>query len=311
MLAVENKPLVNESTISSEYRVKSLLVGLSLEDNDEALLSYIDFLIDVLPIERATFLHVLPRFDMFNVQYEQEADGLVSNFEIDRDIVAQMQAEIKARFAEKALQPAFIVQEGDPLEALLYATQESKADLVVIGQSSGNGPHGILARNLARKTTCPAMIIPQEALCSLGRIVAPIDFSKNSVNALQTAAGIASATGAELVAVNIFELPSLNAYRINKTVDELRELITTDRYAAFEAFIQTHLRNYAGKLKTKLVERDWNSVAHHLLDFARAEGADLLVMGAKGHSRVERLLMGSVTEDLLAANETIPTLVVK
>mgnify|MGYP001217452027 CR=1 FL=1 len=311
MLTVEKKTLVTTTNINPEYRVQSLLVGLSLEDNDDVLLSYIDFLADVLPVEQITFLHVLPRFDMFNIQYETEADGLVSNFEIDRDIVFQMQAEIKSRFAGKRLQPVFAVQEGDPLEALLFETGQTKADLVVIGQRNGSGPHGILARNLARKTTCPALIIPQEAACSLGRIVVPVDFSKNSVNALQSAADIATATGAELIAVNIFELPSLNAYRINKTVEELRELIMTDRYAAFEAFIQTHLRNYAGRLKTQLVERDWNSVAHHLLDFARAEGADLIVMGAKGHSRVERLLMGSVTEDLLAANETIPTLVVK
>ena len=47
------------------------------------------------------------------------------------------------------------------------------------------------------------------------------------------------------------------------------------------------------------------------MDYAYDKKADLIVMGAKGHSQVELLLMGSVTEKVLAVNESIPTLVVK
>ena len=46
-------------------------------------------------------------------------------------------------------------------------------------------------------------------------------------------------------------------------------------------------------------------------DWLRAQGVDLVVMGAKGHSKVELLLLGSVTEHFLGINSRVPTLVVK
>ena len=47
------------------------------------------------------------------------------------------------------------------------------------------------------------------------------------------------------------------------------------------------------------------------MDFAKQHNVDLIVTGAKGHSQVELLLLGSVTEKLLAINDSLPTLVVK
>ena len=64
-------------------------------------------------------------------------------------------------------------------------------------------------------------------------------------------------------------------------------------------------------IPTVLVERKRPGLAHYILQFAKQEEFDLIVMGAKGHSTLERLLMGSVTERILTQNETLATLVVK
>ena len=60
-----------------------------------------------------------------------------------------------------------------------------------------------------------------------------------------------------------------------------------------------------------MICREGAGIAQYIMDYATSEEAGLIVMGAKGHSQVELLLMGSVTEKLLAINESIPTLVVK
>jgi nucleotide-binding universal stress UspA family protein len=52
-------------------------------------------------------------------------------------------------------------------------------------------------------------------------------------------------------------------------------------------------------------------IGSYIMDTVTDAGADLVVMGAKGHSHVERLLMGSVTEKVLALTTQIPVLVVK
>lgn len=52
------------------------------------------------------------------------------------------------------------------------------------------------------------------------------------------------------------------------------------------------------------------NVAAALLDFAGANGVDMIVVGTKGHGVLEELLMGSVTRNLVSLSR-IPVLVVK
>jgi nucleotide-binding universal stress UspA family protein len=68
---------------------------------------------------------------------------------------------------------------------------------------------------------------------------------------------------------------------------------------------------YRDNLDIKLMMQKEPGVAQYILDAVDEANSDLVVMGAKGHSKVELLLLGSVTEKLLALNEHIPTLIVK
>jgi nucleotide-binding universal stress UspA family protein len=45
-----------------------------------------------------------------------------------------------------------------------------------------------------------------------------------------------------------------------------------------------------------------HGVADHLMDLARVEGADLIVTGAYGHSRLGEWIFGGVTRELLASS---------
>lgn len=295
------------------FEVNQAVVGLSLEESDETLLAYFRFFAGRTPVEHTTFLHVLPSFDLFNTFLENENAGAISNFEIHQDFADKVEKKVLTQLKGLALRPNVDVEEGDPLEELLFVAADTNADLIMVGRRTDGGRHGILARNLARKVSCPALIIPQGALPQLHRIVVPIDFSKNAAQALRTAVSLAHRFGenVEVVAVNVYELPHVAAYMINKTQEELHAILLKDRQAALVDFMQATLGEEAGMVRTALVEKDWSSVSNHLLEFAKQENADLLVVGAKGHSRVERLLLGSVTESLLANTETLPILVVK
>lgn len=295
------------------FEINQAVVGLGLEKSDEAVLSYLNFLGGKVPIQRASFIHVLPKVDIFNAFYESESEGIISNFELDQDVAKRLERDIRHRLGQSVANITCSVQEGDPLEALLLAADQTHADLVVIGQHPEEGPHGILARNLARKVHCAALFVPHQSPEKLERIIVPVDFSDHSVKALQAAVSLAYRFGnkVEIEAVNVYELPNISAYRINKTREELKEVILEGREQAFKVFLDSHLGPDAEKIKTTLIEREWDSVANYLLHYAENANADLLIMGAKGHSRVELLLMGSVTENLLTDNERTPVLVVK
>jgi nucleotide-binding universal stress UspA family protein len=98
---------------------------------------------------------------------------------------------------------------------------------------------------------------------------------------------------------------------IGKTREELQDIVEKDRMESFKLFLENYGADQAANVKTELIENKLGDIGTYIMDFAQDNEADMIVIGAKGHSRVERLLLGSVTERLLSENETIPTLVVK
>ncbi|MEL7247580.1 MAG: universal stress protein [Bacteroidota bacterium] len=294
--------------------VDQLLMGLEMSGSDEALLRYLDFFSDIVPIKAGYFLHVIPPFDLLTNLYRSEVLPL-SGVSIFREtLVNRMGGEI-SRFltAGRMSNVQYQVSEGSPLEELLTASESQEPDLVVIGQKRFVNSHGILAKNFARKVDSNALVVPEQSRRSLSTIVVPVDFSAHSARALQTAVELRKCVDypVRVIAVNVYEMPNVSAYMLSKTEDEFRKMVEQDRMVAFEAFLATQLEADQDLVEQKLIEKDRPGVAHYLMDFALEEGADFIVMGAKGHSKLERLLLGSVTENFLARNKQFPTLIVK
>lgn len=290
------------------------MVALELGVTDDKILEYMDFFTREVPTGAVYFLHVLPKFDLFNTMMEREAQALVSNYEINDEVISRMERKIRTRLTDdNTVHIEFDVKEGNPLEELLEDAADVKADLVVIGQRSGVSEHGILAKNLARKAECNALIIPDKARPGIARILVPVDFSEFSIKALRTAVALKMELfeSAEVVCLNVYEIPNLSVYKIQKTREQFQEMLEKDHRDAFDAFLNTHIPEHKDEVRVELACREGSGVAQYIVEYAENNKADLIVMGAKGHSQVELLLMGSVTEKVLAVNDTIPTLVVK
>lgn len=295
-------------------KIKQAVVAMALGDADETTLDYLAFFAEAVPLESGFFLHVQPRFDLLNTLFESEAQSVLSNFDLNADLVRQIEQAVRSRFVNKGLaQLQTDVREGDPLEEILRAVADLKADLVVAGKNSTGEMHGILAGNLVRKAPCNVLIVPDRAQPRITRILAPVDFSPYSVRALQTAAALVAALPetVEIIATHVYQLPSVMAYRINKTQDDLQAIIEADRKAAMEDFVLNFAPQLSHRIRFEVWRHENTGIAEHLLDFSTANEVDFIIMGAKGHSKVELLLMGSVTEQLLQLNEMIPVWVVK
>ncbi|MCB0586503.1 MAG: universal stress protein [Phaeodactylibacter sp.] len=296
------------------FQVRQAMVALELGPTDNNILEYLDFFTREIPTGAMYFLHVLPKFDLLNTMMEREAQALVSNYEINDEVISRMERKIRSRLTDDhTIHIEFDVKEGNPLEELLEDTNDVKADLVVIGQKSGASQHGILAKNLARKAQCNALVIPDKAKARIKKILVPVDFSEYSIKALRTAVALNQELfePAEILCLNVYEIPNLSVYKIQKTKEQFQQMLEKDHMDAFQAFLNTHIPEYKENIKVELVCREGSGIAQHIMDYAGNNKADLIVMGAKGHSQVELLLMGSVTEKLLAIDETIPTLIVK
>jgi nucleotide-binding universal stress UspA family protein len=296
------------------FEVEKALVALELGPADNAMLDYLNFFTSQIPTQSLYFLHALPKLDLFYAMFEEEGEGVISNYELNTDAIELMETQIKDKVkSNKTTKIGFEVREGDPLEELLKEAEVLAIDLVAIGQKSEAGRHEILARNLARKVDCNALVIPEKAKPKLAKILVPIDFSPDSAKALQTAVALNNnlKQPAKIICLNVYEMPNLSVYRIQKTREQFKNMVEEDRMTAFKAFLNKYAPDAASGIQIELIEKDLPGIANYLMEFAEDSGVDFIAMGAKGHSKVELLLMGSVTERLLSMNQTIPTLIVK
>jgi nucleotide-binding universal stress UspA family protein len=125
------------------------------------------------------------------------------------------------------------------------------------------------------------------------KILFPTDLSPLSKEGLEYAASLARARRGKLIILYVEELPLAYDYGVPKPETEHleREL---NALSPAKADLEIEHRFMPARLGEVAV-----SPADAIVEFARSEGADLIVMGTHGRSGLSRLLMGSVAEEVL------------
>ncbi|MFI0930148.1 universal stress protein [Streptomyces sp. NPDC021019] len=124
----------------------------------------------------------------------------------------------------------------------------------------------------------------------MGRIVVGVDGSDSSIKALHWAVRQAELTGASVEAVNSWEYPATSWASMMPGMPEdfdPQALATVSLTEALEEALDAE----GAAAVTKVVVI--GNPAQALLD--RARGADLLVVGARGHTGLKATLLGSVS----------------
>ena len=290
------------------------MVGLGLNDSDDAILKYLGYLTGHIPVKTARFVHVIPAIYLFDRKNGAESYQF-EKYDLKQEAADGVAAKIATHISSKnKVAVEFDVRDGDPLDELMQSAESADADLIVIGKNTKRDHHGILAKNFARKVKSNALLVPDKAKLALRNIVVPVDFSPNSIEALRTAVAVSKCYEKPpvITALNVFEMPIFQAYLVRKSLDEMRRILMEDRQSAFRSFLDTYLLPEDRKrVKTAIVEQTHPGVGNFIMDHAVDNKADLIVMGAKGHSKIGLLLMGSVTEKILELTKRIPVLVVK
>lgn len=127
-------------------------------------------------------------------------------------------------------------------------------------------------------------------------IMVPHDFSAPADGALELALELARSAGARIRLVHVFPLPMENVSPYEIAMPE--RLVGEVRAAASERLERLLARVRAAGLEGD-AEVDSGPVAETLVERARADGVDLIVMGTRGLSGIGHLLLGSVAERVL------------
>jgi nucleotide-binding universal stress UspA family protein len=124
-------------------------------------------------------------------------------------------------------------------------------------------------------------------------IVWATDGSESADAALAYAKSLAAQNGAALVIAHAVEHllgPRAGGYPVHADEDEIRAKI--ERQTA-------ELKEAGLNVSSKAVGGASPGAAHMIADIAREVGADVIVVGTRGHTALAGLLVGSVTQRLL------------
>lgn len=138
------------------------------------------------------------------------------------------------------------------------------------------------------------------------KIIVPVDFSKYSEYALETAAALAKQHQSELIVMHMLEMSEsiISSSSTQRGEENAFMLLVANK--KFEAFLD---KPYLEDVNvTPLVK--YHKVLKEVAKVANEERADIIVMGSRGHSDHDGIFTGSNTEKVVRYSET-PVLVVK
>lgn len=144
------------------------------------------------------------------------------------------------------------------------------------------------------------------------RLLVPTDGSALSKKAMRSAIELASALGAELVAVNVVPRYPASYFdgALTVSVEEVKRI--EKQWAEQGQALADAVREAAGAagVKAKAVTVRSDLVAEAILSAARKHKCDLVVMASHGRKGLKRLLLGSETQHVLTHGE-VPVLVLR
>jgi nucleotide-binding universal stress UspA family protein len=198
-----------------------------------------------------------------------------------------------------------LLLKGEPHEALGAAARENGCDLVVIGRRGRDLPDGAHMGKVTERVIgyCPldVLVVPVQGSLSLDRLLLPVDGSRFSREAAARALCLAQ-PGAALLTVSILDAPPGFVKEVPEVardlLENLEKLVAEVARQAAESGLSCETRVLVG------------SAYRTVVDLAGEWQTGLIVMGSHGRTGLKRLLMGSVTERVVA-QAPCPVLVVK
>ena len=272
------------------HRIATILAATDFSEGARSAALRAGMLARELNVEKALLLHVVPRFPL-GAELELRASGAVESALVR--LAAELRGACGFEFGTRA-------ESGAVTDVLSAAAREF--DLVAVG---ARGLHplrdlaiGSTAERLLRKIRRPMLVVKRKPAGPYRRVLVPVDFSKDSRAALALATKMAP--NADLNVVHAFEVPFEATLRFAGVEETEIQRYRSERREQARAELNATLEDLGIS-----PERAVRSISHGyapgvIADAERELGADLLVIGKHGKSRVEELLLGSVTLHALA-----------
>ena len=191
------------------------------------------------------------------------------------------------------------LDQGSPAAALLKSSDD--VSMIVLGTRGAGGASALLmgsvSYSVAHRANCPVMLVPETALrLSGGRVVVGIDGSAPAIAAAKWAVTLADELHRSVELVSAWHYPYAamapeGGMLLGPDIEELRLAMLRDARSLVQRVRKEldHVSHHHVTIESEIVE---GSAVDALVEAARPQ--DILVVGARSHSVLASVMLGSV-----------------
>ena len=227
--------------------------------------------------------------------------------------IRDAQERLEERARDLPIENEVIVGQGTPADMISRLASEQQADMVITATHGKAGFKRILLGSVTEKLIktldCPLLVLPPQAHdlipqaaveIELRKILVGCDFSPDSRLAFDYGLSLAQEFQAELHLSHVIK-PSIYKNE-RERINQLRDLLEKK----LDTMVPDASRDWC-TAKTALLDGEPYIV---LMNYAKEQEMDMIVLGIRGHTLLEKLLVGSTT-DRLIRHSPIPVLAVR
>lgn len=199
------------------------------------------------------------------------------------------------------------VATGEAFAGTLAKADDISADLIVIG------PHrrrilkdvftGTTAERIMREGRRPVLMVNGPPTNRYRNALLTTDMSPASLEACRAFDELALIQEGSNILIHVFDAPATRLMRRASLSQADMNDYVADEKNRVEVELRTILQRQDFKPDRLVMRLDKSSVAAEILDAAKEQDADLIVVGSRGQSLPAKLLLGSTTEALMRMSD--------
>jgi nucleotide-binding universal stress UspA family protein len=193
-----------------------------------------------------------------------------------------------------------VVDDGTPYASIVEHAEQAEADLIVVGGRGATGLSRMLLGSVAERVIryAHSPVLVARAGAKTGKVLVATDLSDPSLPAVAAAAREARTEGVVVTAIHCVEPPHMDAgaeYVSGWRLGTTPEFFAEARRLLHEKLTEA-LHSFDLKGDQRVVE---GSPAPTIVSIADEIDADLVILGTRGRTGLERVLLGSVAESVV------------
>lgn len=283
--------------------IRRIISCLNAQEIDETIIKNTQILSEITDAELVIFVHVIKDIMIPDAVIKEFPQMKEKAFAERTEIVKE---SVKKYFKGKS-EHEVIIRTGNDSREILGAIDDTQADLVILGRKKD--AESVLSARISRRAPCNFLVIPEDYIIKLDKVIVPIDFSDHSILAFKHTVQLTKGLGTKIYLQHVYNVPSSYRYS-GQSYDDFAKVIKRHADNDLNNIIKS-VDVEDQEIHKILTKSDTSNVMGIILENAHKEGINLIIMGARGRTTASALLIGSKAERMVKINEEIPLLVVR